>query len=77
LKNRSVRDIITLEHRRLWNYALAVNVPGDYDGDGRSDQAVWRTDSFTFYVNGSMAGFVAFPFGAMNDVPPAWSLQVR
>ncbi len=52
--------------------------PGDYDGDGKSDHAVWRHGPpSTFYVNRSMLGFVGFGFGVSSDEPPAFTLQVR
>jgi hypothetical protein len=59
--------------------ATGVDFPvvGDYDGDGITDQAVWRTTTGVFYVNRSMLGFVSFPFGVNQDVPPAYSLQSR
>jgi hypothetical protein len=41
--------------------------PGDWDGDGKTDQAVRRRDTSTYYVNGSAAGFFAFPWGLPTD----------
>ncbi|MEO6390749.1 MAG: VCBS repeat-containing protein [Pyrinomonadaceae bacterium] len=55
-----------------------VPAPGDYDGDGKSDQAVWRTGApGTFYVNRSLLGFTAVPFGTMGDRVVGFDLQAR
>lgn len=51
-------------------------VPGDYDGDGRSDQAVWRRNDRTLYVNGGTAVF-SFPFGLSTDRIVPYELQIR
>ena len=53
-----------------------VPVPGDYDGDGRTDPAVWRPDSGTWYIlrsskNYSYADAWVVPWGASSlaDTP--------
>ena len=51
-----------------------VPVPGDYDGDGRTDLAVWRTSTGTWYIlkssdNYSYATYVAYQWGADADLP--------
>ncbi len=49
--------------------------PGDYDGDGKTDQSVWRPGSpAIFYVNRSSAGFTGFQFGTTGDTALAWLL---
>ena len=49
---------------------------GDYDGDGRTDIAVWRPDDTSFYYMGSASGFTAFPYGTSLDYPPAnWNVH--
>ena len=45
---------------------------GDYDGDGRTDVAVWRaTGTPAFWVLGSSSGVSAIPFGLPGDYPVA------
>jgi len=44
-----------------------VPAPGDFDGDGKDDQAVYR--SGTWYMNQSSSGVTAIAFGLAQDTP--------
>ena len=44
-----------------------TNAFADYDGDGRTDAAVYRGG--TWYINRSTAGVAAFEFGLATDKP--------
>jgi len=46
-----------------------VAVPGDYDGDGKTDAAVFRPGSATWFVNRSTGGVGITGFGLSTDVP--------
>lgn len=46
-----------------------VASPGDYDGDGKLDAAVFRPSSATWFVNRSTAGVLIQQFGTAGDVP--------
>ena len=53
-------------------------VTGDYDGDGRTDLAVYRPGAAgVFYTMGSTSGFSAFNFGVTGDVAPSFTLQAK
>jgi len=44
-------------------------VAGDYDGDGKTDFAVFRPTDKNWYLQRSQAGFAAIQFGAIADKP--------
>src|SRR5262245_39047920 len=45
-------------------------VPGDYDGDGRTDIAVWRASTGVWYIVRSSDGaVVARRYGETTDIP--------
>jgi hypothetical protein len=64
-----------------WGLPGDIRVPGDYDGDGKTDIAIWRQSSNpalnNFYVRRSSDGAVqTFQWGLENDYPVAnWNVH--
>jgi hypothetical protein len=51
--------------------ATDVAVPGDYDGDGKTDVAVWRPGTGVWYALSSQfpGTYTAVQWGLFNDIP--------
>ncbi|MBK7705773.1 MAG: hypothetical protein IPJ30_08315 [Acidobacteria bacterium] len=65
--------ILRSENSTFYSFPFGANgdapAPGDYDGDGRFDAAVFRSSSATWYIQQSTAGTLIQSFGSATDVP--------
>ena len=52
-----------------WGASNDKPVPGDYDGDGVTDYAVFRSDGFWYVRNSSDGSMIAVQFGTGTDKP--------
>jgi hypothetical protein len=76
LLNSADGMVFTSQALVQWGEVAAKDVPtpGDYDGDGRTDLAVWRPSLATWFVLKSSEGYdaqrnVALAWGESDDVP--------
>lgn len=54
----------------LWGAASDVPVVGDYEGDGRTDVAVWRPATGQWFVKlSSLNAYSVLSWGASADIP--------
>ncbi len=58
----------------VWGVPSDVPVPGDYDGDGRDDVAVWRSSTGEWWIQRSTGGFTNPMLGQPGDIPTPRSL---
>jgi hypothetical protein len=52
-----------------WGVSDDIPVPGDYDGDGKIDVAIWRPSTGIWHIRESSNGYYSALFGADGDKP--------
>ena len=69
--NGSTQGIVGIQ----WGLDSDLLAPGDYDGDGKTDIAIWRPSATpgasAFWVLGSTSGAFSVPFAQNGDYPVA------